>query len=374
MGMSMAPLIVPIAIVSAIGAALAASLVFAERVITNYGNVVLDINNGDKKITMRGGGSLLETLTTQKIFIPSACGGRGTCGYCKVRVLEGAGQLLPTEEPYMDDKERALGIRLSCQVKLRNDLKIEIPTELLTIKEYHCTCDEIIDCTYDIKQFRLKFLDGQQINYTPGQYVQVLAPLYEKSNEEVYRAYSISSDPEDKSAIELIVRRVPDGICTTYLFDYLKQGDSVKINGPYGQFYLRDTSAPIIFIAGGSGIAPIKCIVHHMKNTGNTRKSIFFFGVRTTADLFLDKEMTQFAADLPHFRFVPVVSQPESETDWKGTTGRVTDVAEAYLNEQKDASDYEGYLCGSPGMIESSIRVLTRFNIPEDRIYYDKFS
>jgi Na+-transporting NADH:ubiquinone oxidoreductase subunit F len=274
----------------------------------------------------------------------------------------------------MDDKERATGIRLSCQVKLRNDLKIEIPPELLAIKEYMCICDEIIDHTYDIKQFSLKFAEGQRMKYAPGQYVQVLAPRYEKSNEEVYRAYSISSNPMEEDHIELIVRRVPDGICTTYLFDYLKQGEGVMINGPYGHFYIRETERPMIFIAGGSGIAPIKCMLHHMKNERIARKAIFFFGVRTTADLFLNEEMTEFATDMPHFKFVPVVSQPDPEAGWQGTTGRVTDIARAYLTEQKDAGEYEGYLCGSPGMIESSISVLTEFNIPEDRIYYDKFS
>lgn len=366
--------LVPIAIVSGIGALLAASLVFAERVITNYGEVTLDINDGEKKITLKGGGSLLETLTAQKIFIPSACGGRGTCGYCKVRVIEGAGQLLPTEEPYMDEKERADGIRLSCQVKMRNDLKIKIPAELLAIKEYFCVCDRIVDYTYDIRQFRLKLPQGQTMKYTPGQYVQVLAPQYEKNREEVYRAYSISSDPQDTSAIELIVRRVPEGICTTYLFDYLKEGETVKINGPYGHFYLRDTNAPIIFIAGGSGIAPIKCMLHHMKNTGSDRKSVFFFGVRTTKDLFLIEEMTKIEGELKQFTFVPVVSQPEPESKWKSATGRVTDVAAAYLEKQSNASTYEGYLCGSPGMIESSIDVLKKFGITEDKIYYDKFS
>jgi Na+-transporting NADH:ubiquinone oxidoreductase subunit F len=370
----MALFIIPIAIVSIIGALLAATLVFAERVITNYGDVELDINNGEKKIILKGGGSLLETLTSQKIFIPSACGGRGTCGYCKVRVLEGAGQLLPTEEPYMDDTERATGMRLSCQVKLRNNLKIEIPTELLTIKEYICTCDEIIDYTYDIKQFKLKFQSGQGMQYTPGQYIQVLAPLYEKSSEEVYRAYSISSDPKNKDTLELIVRRVPDGICTTYLFDYLKRGDPVKINGPYGQFCLRDTATPIIFIAGGSGIAPIKCMLHHMANTNNKRKAIFFFGVRTKKDMFLRKEIKEFEKMLHQFTFVPVVSQPEPDAEWDGATGRVTDAAENYLKKQNDTAQYEGYLCGSPGMIESCIKVLTESNIPEEKIYYDKFS
>jgi Na+-transporting NADH:ubiquinone oxidoreductase subunit F len=274
----------------------------------------------------------------------------------------------------MDDEERAKGIRLSCQVKLRNDLKIEIPNELLAIKEYECVCDQIIDYTYDIKQFRLRFTEGQKMKYTPGQYVQVLAPRYEKSNEEVYRAYSISSDPKETDYIELIIRLVPEGICTTYMFEYLKKGAQIMINGPYGHFYLRDTDTPIIFIAGGSGIAPIKCMLHHMVNTNTTRKSIFFFGVRTTKDLFLVEEMRAFEKPLKDFKFIPVVSQPEPEASWQGATGRVTNVAEEYLKKQVDAAQYEGYLCGSPGMIESSVAILKKFNITEDRIYYDKFS
>lgn len=334
----------------------------------------IDINNGDKKFTVQGGGSLLETLNTQKIFIPSACGGRGTCAYCKVKVLEGAGTILPTEEPYMDKKERAEGIRLSCQVKVRNNLKIKIPEELLTIKEYICACEEIVDYTYDIKQFRLKPLDSQTVKYIPGQYIQLLAPVYGGSPEEVYRAYSISSDPADKNAIELIVRRVPGGICTTYLFDYLKEGNKVKINGPYGKFYLQETDAPIVFIAGGSGIAPIKSMLHHMKNTNNARKAIFFFGVRTTKDLFLVDEMKKFEKELPNFKFVPVVSKPEEGSGWDGTTGRITNVAEKYLKKQPDVKDYEGYLCGSPGMVESAVGVLTNLGLPEVKIYYDKFS
>ena len=365
---------IPIAIVSAISALLAGVLVFAERVITNYGDVQVDINGGEKRFTVRGGGTLLENLTQQKIFVPSACGGRGTCGYCKVKVVEGAGPLLPTEEPFMDGEERSTGIRLSCQIKMRNDLQIEIPEELLAIREYECVCDDIIDYTYDIKQFKLSFLDGQQMRYKPGQYVQLLSPQYEKSSEEVYRAYSISSDPADKDHIELIVRRVPDGICTTYLFDYLKKGDRVQINGPYGHFYLRETTAPIIFIAGGSGIAPIKCMLHHMQNTNNPRKSVFFFGVRSTKDIFLLDEMRTFESKLENFKFAPVVSQPEPEAKWQGDTGRVTTVALDYLKKQTDASQYEGYLCGSPGMIESSVKVLSELGIKEDKIYYDKFS
>jgi Na+-transporting NADH:ubiquinone oxidoreductase subunit F len=366
--------ILAVIIVSGVGGFLATLLVFAENKITNYGEVEVDINEGERKFTVKGGGTLLETLAGQKIFIPSACGGRGTCAYCKVKVLEGAGALLPTEEPYMTAHERKDDVRLACQVKVRNTLKIEIPADILSIREYQCQCDTIIDLTYDIKQFNLSLVESKQIDYTPGQYVQLIAPKYEKSSEEVSRAYSVSSDPADKTRIELIVRRVPEGICTTYLFDYLKKGDPVQINGPYGEFFLRDTEAFIIFIAGGSGIAPIKCMLHHMKNTNIKRKAIFFFGVRSMKDLFLVDEMKQFEKDLVDFTFVPVVSQPEEGTGWNGAVGRVTDVAAEFLKKMPALDKCEGYLCGSPGMINAAVELLASLGVPRDKHFYDKFA
>ncbi len=367
--------LISILVVSAVAAFLAALLVVAERFIANYGEVEIDINAGEKAFTAKGGNSLLETLKAQKIFIPSACGGRGTCAYCKVTVKEGAGPLLPTEEPYLDKEARAKGIRLSCQVKVRANLKIEIPSELFSIKEYEGVCERIIEYTYDTREFRIKLVDPPEIAFKAGQYVQFLAPSYKGSPEEVYRAYSISSDPVEKGFLELIVRRVQGGICTTYMFDYLKQSDKVRINGPYGEFFLRDTGSPIVFIAGGSGIAPIKSIIHNMVRNPEqkARKSVFFFGVRTLKDLYLVDQMSAFEKELPDYRFVPVVSEPESP-DWKGERGRVTDVVKKYLEAQPDVKDYEGYLCGSPGMIDSAIAVLTAAGIPLEKIYYDKFS
>ncbi|MGB3341669.1 MAG: 2Fe-2S iron-sulfur cluster binding domain-containing protein [bacterium] len=367
------PIVIAV-IISGISGFLAAILVFAERVISNYGEVELNINNGEKESIVRGGASLLEILVDQKLFIPSACGGRGTCGYCKVKVMEGGGPLLPTEEPFLDDTERAGGYRLSCQVKVRQPINIEIPAELLSIREYVCQCEKTKNYTYDIKEFNLKLIDPKEIKYKPGQYIQLLAPAYEGSPEEVYRAYSISSDPADNSKIELIVRRVPQGICTTYLFDHLKDGQELKINGPYGQFYLRETAAPIIFIAGGSGIAPIKSILHHMQNSGIKRKAVFFFGVNTTKDLFLVDEMKQFEKGIPDFEFIPVVAQPEEKSTWHGTTGWVTAAVEEFLKKAPDAGKYESYLCGSPGMIDATVKILRKYAIPEEKYYYDKFA
>jgi len=303
--------------------------------------------------------------------VPSACGGRGSCGYCKVHVLEGAGPLLPTEEPYLTPEEREQGQRLSCQVKVRNDLSIEIPRELLAVREYQCLCLDIQDLTYDIKQFRLELKEPTDISFIPGQYVQVLAPEYEGNKEEVYRAYSLSIDPKEKGCIELITRLLPNGICTSYLFNHLKVGDMVRINGPYGEFNLSDTEAPIIFVAGGSGMAPIKCMLHHMVNTNCSRPATYFFGVNTLRDIYFVDEMKAFESRLPNFRFLPVVAQPEEGSGWTGETGLVT---EALGRQIEDVSLCEAYLCGSPGMLNATIKVLTDQGMPEENIFYDKFS
>ncbi|MHC4693617.1 MAG: FAD-binding oxidoreductase [Planctomycetota bacterium] len=362
-------ILVAVAVVSLIGTGLAALLTICEHFIADYGPCQISIND-ERDFTVRGGRDLLSMLTAEKIFIPSACGGRGTCGLCKLKVLEGAGPLLPTEEPYLEKEERESNVRLGCQVKVRGDLKVEIPQELLAVQEYVCKCVEIIDLTHDIKQFRLELIEPTTMDYIPGQYIQLLTPVYEKNDEEVYRAYSISSDPAEKNAIELIIRFVPGGICTTYCFEYLKVGDEVKINGPYGDFRLSDRDAPIVFIAGGSGMAPIKCILHHMKNTDNKRKAVYYFGANEPGELLLLDLMREFENQLADFRFVPVVCEPEDSDVIGCEIGLVTHAVERDL---KNAAECEAYLCGSPGMINAVIKVLEGLGVSEEKIFYDKF-
>lgn len=366
----MTEIIISIIIISAVGAGLATILVIAELLIANYGECKIVIND-EETLSVQGGGSLLESLTAEKIFIPSACGGRGTCGYCKCKVHEGGGPLLPTEEPYLTPDETKNNVRLSCQVKVRNDLKIEIPKELLAVKEYHAVCAKISELTYDIREFTFELKDPAKMSFIPGQYVQLFTPKYGGNTEEVYRAYSIASDPAKDTIIQLIVRLVPNGICTTYCFEHLKEGDPVLLNGPYGEFHLTDTDAPIVFIAGGSGMAPIKCILHQMKNTANTRKATYYFGVNTEKDLFMLDTMKQFEQSLPNFKFVPVMSRPEHPDKWNGEKGLVTEAVERNVT---NADQSEAYLCGSPGMIDASIAVLKKLGMKESNIFYDKFS
>jgi Na+-transporting NADH:ubiquinone oxidoreductase subunit F len=362
--------LITVLIISSIAAALALMLVIAERFIANYGPCKITLN-GTREIVVQGGKPLLTALREEKIFIPSACGGRGTCGVCKVKVLDGAGLILPTETPFMTKEELAGKIRLSCQVKVRNDLAVEIPQELFNVREFAARCDKIEDLTYDMKRFRFALNEPKTMDFVAGQYVQLLCPKYKGSSEEVYRAYSIASDPQKNGSIDLIIRRVPNGICTTWCFDYLKEGDAVKLNGPYGEFWLSESEAPMVFVAGGSGMAPFVSILHLMQKTGNTRQAVYFFGGNTMRDLCLDDQMKDFEKALPNFTFVPVVSRPEEGSGWSGETGLVT---EAVKRRYTDLSSHEGYLCGSPGMIDAAAKVFTSLGMPENKIYYDKFA
>lgn len=363
--------LISVLVVSALGAVLAAILAVSERFLANYGPCEITINN-EKKITIEGGRNLLSTLSSEKIFVPSACGGRGTCGLCKLKIHEGGGLLLPTEEPFLDKKEKESSVRLSCQVKVREDMKIEIPEELFNIKEFTARCAEIRDLTHDIKFFRFELQEPSEIKFTPGQYIQLITPKYEKSKEEVSRAYSIASDPAKANIVDLIIRLVPNGICTTYCFEHLKEGDTMRMTGPYGDFRLTENESDMIFIAGGSGMAPFVSILHHMRNQGIQRKAGYYFGVNKVKEMFFVDEMRQFEKELENFRFVPVIFKPDEGESWDGERGLVT---EAVGRNEQNASQCEAYLCGSPGMIDASIKVLvSQLGMDENKIYYDKFA
>jgi len=364
-------LLISVGIVSGIAVFLALLMVIADATIANYGEIEIDINDGTKNLTVKGGQPLLKALTEQQIFIPSACGGRGSCGLCKVQVLKGGGQLLPTETPWLSDEERKDNVRLSCQFKAKEDIAIRIPEELFLVKQFTTKVEKMRDLTHDIKEVTLSLQDPPEISAKAGQFIQFQVPEYELTDEEVYRAYSMSSAPSDSRHIELEIRLVPNGICTTYVHNYLKEGDTVLVNGPYGDFYLRDTDADIICIAGGSGMAPIKSILLDMTDKGISRKTRYFFGARTQDDLFLQDEMQRLEGVLPDFEFIPALSEPKEGSNWDGETGLITDVVR---RRAENAENAEAYLCGSPGMIDACIKVLTELGMPEEKIYYDKFA
>jgi Na+-transporting NADH:ubiquinone oxidoreductase subunit F len=353
-----------------IGAIFAALLVFAEKKILDYGECHISINGGEKNLAIKGGGSLLSGLLENEIYIPSACGGRGSCAYCKVKVHSGGGPVSPVEEPYLSAEERKANVRLSCQVKIRGAMAIEIPRELFSIRRHKCRLIHKKQLTHDIVELRVELLSPPSISFLAGQYVQLESKEYEK-REKVIRAYSISSTPSDSSHLELVVRRVPNGICTTWVFDFLKEGDELHIAGPYGDFHLSDTSVPAIFIAGGSGMAPFWGMLRHMKEQGTKRKVTYFFGATAQRDLFYLDGLAKLEKELPDFRFVPCLSAEPQDSPWTGERGLVTTVAEKTI---PDMSQHEAYLCGSPGMIDACIKTLTSRGLPKDKIYYDKFS
>ncbi len=361
-------LLITIGISCGITGVLALLMVVADSTIANYGKCNIKINN-EKELEVQGGKSLLACLVEEGIFIPSACGGRGSCGFCKVKVNKGVGDFLPTELPWLSEDEKKQNIRLSCQVKVKNDFEIEIPEELFKIKQFETTVSSLKNLTHDIKEIRLQL--PENISFKAGQFIQFQVPEYELTDESVYRAYSVSSSPSEKDKLELEIRYVPNGICTTYVHKHLKEGDKVTINGPYGDFYLRDSQREIICIAGGSGMAPIKSILLDMMENGIDRKATYFFGARTEKDLFLVDKMKEIEKKLPNFKFVPVLSQPEEGSNWEGAKGLVTQEVEKYFSK---LDNHEAYLCGSPGMIDACVKVLTGLGMPEDLIFYDKFA
>ncbi len=351
--------------------ALAILVSAAERVLNNYGDCELDINDGQKKLVVQGGASLLSTLAGEGIFIPSACGGKATCGLCKVGILEGGGPILPTEEPFLSPEDRAGFLRLSCQTKVKSSMKLRIPEELFNIREYWGQVETITDMTYDIKRLVVKLPEGEQVAFKAGQYMQIYSKPYGKVREEVFRAYSISSRASEASHLEFIIRLVPGGLLTTYVHTVLQEGDQIRLSGPYGDFYLRGHCRELILIAGGSGLAPIRSLIYDVIEKGrDDLKMRFFFGANTVRDLYYLDEFARLEKEHPAFSFIPAVARAEASDGWTGETGLVTDV----LSRQVESGEgREAYLCGSPGMLDACIRILREKGFTDSTIYFDKF-
>jgi len=323
--------------------------------------------NSRVKLPVTGEDTALNFLSANKIFIPSACGGKATCGYCKVTVTSGGGNIKPTEEPYLSKEERERGVRLSCQVKVKENISIEIPESMMSAKEYKTVVEEVRDLTYDTKMVRFKLIDPAIMDFKAGQYAQLRVPGIE-----IIRAYSMSHDPKDQSHVEMIIRRVPGGQATTFVHDAMQVGDKITLTGPYGNFYLREeTNRDIICIAGGSGKAPIRSIMHYLRDKGMPRKVKYFFGAKTTKDLYYTEEFQNLETRFPNFKYIPALSGSTPEEKWDGETGLITQVIDRMNG---DLSQTEAYLCGSPGMINACVEVLRKHNIKEENIFYDKFS
>lgn len=355
----------PIILMCSILIVVAVLLVVADHFLGGKKDSKITINN-ELVVPVSGDGILLGCLAEKKIFIPSACGGKATCGHCKVTVLKGGGNVLPTEAVLLNAQEKQSGVRLACQVKVRDDIEISIPEHLLNVQEFTAKVVGLHDLTSDIIFLKLKLESPDTISFKPGQYVQIKVPGIE-----VFRAYSVASEPNQSDSIEFTIRLVPKGICSTYVHKALEIGDRVTFTGPYGDFFLQeDSDKNIIGIAGGCGMAPIRSIVHYLKEKNMPRNMIYFFGARSKKDLFYTEDFKKIEAEYPNFRYIPALSEPKPEDNWLGETGFIHQSVEKYI---ESAANSEAYLCGPPPMIDAAVKVLIQKGIKKENIYFDKF-
>jgi Na+-transporting NADH:ubiquinone oxidoreductase subunit F len=387
-------------------------LLFARNKLSPQGEVTLLIN--DQEHSVSPGSNLLSTLSGIGVYLPSACGGGGTCGMCRCQITEGGGSILPTETGFFTRKEQKDHFRLSCQVKIRENLKIKVPESVLGIKKWDCEVVSNRNVATFIKEFVVKLPEGETLNFNPGEYVQIYVPKNElrysefsipdeykrdwdkfkmwdlnlKNTEETFRAYSMANYPAEKNLIKLNIRiatppwdnvkkqflKVPTGICSSYIFS-LKEGDKVTVSGPYGDFHIKDTDGEMLYIGGGAGMAPLRSHIFHLFHTLKTnRKVSFWYGARSLREVFYEEEFKAIEREFPNFKFNLALSEPIPEDNWKGLTGFIHKVLlDNYLSKHDEPEDVEYYFCGPPVMNNAVVKMLDDLGVPEENISFDDF-
>ena len=373
------------------------------------GDVVITVN-GEQQIKTSAGGRLLGTLADAGIFVPSACGGGGTCGQCRVKVKSGGGALLPTEESLISKREAAEGERLGCQVAVTQDIAIEISEDIFGVKKWECTVRSNDNVATFIKELVLELPPGELLDFKAGGYIQIECPPHElkysdfdigekyrpdwvkydlfalesKVTEPTMRAYSMASYPEEKDIIMLNVRiatpppgkegKVPTGIMSSYIFN-LKPGDTVTVSGPYGEFLARDTDNEMVFIGGGAGMAPMRShIFDQLKRLHSKRKISFWYGARSLREAFYQDEFDELAEKNDNFNWNLALSDPMPEDNWTGPVGFIhTVLFENYLKDHPAPEDCEYYLCGPPMMNAAVLRLLEDLGVEKENILFDDF-
>lgn len=406
----MTTILLGVAMFTLVIVALVAVLMVARARLVSTGEVTITINDDpDKAITTQAGSNLLGTLGNNKIFIPSACGGKGSCGVCTVEVEEGGGALLPTEEGHISRAEARDGVRLSCQVKVKNDMKIQLPAEVFDVKRWTCKVRSNHNVATFIKELILELPEGEEVPFRAGGYIQIEAPPHEvaykdfdiepeyrdawdnfnmwqyvsKVDEPVTRAYSMANYPDEKGIILLNVRvasppprnpDVPPGKMSSYLFN-LKPGDEVTISGPFGEFFAKDTDAEMLFIGGGAGMAPMRShIFDQLKRIEASRKISFWYGARSKREAFYEDHFDKLAEEHDNFDWYLAMSEPQPEDDWDGYTGFIHQVTlDNYLKDHPAPEDVEYYLCGPPMMLKACMDMLDSLGVEPENILYDDF-
>ena len=390
--------------------ALVTVLLAAKARLVSGGEVRIVINDDpDKTIVARGGGTLLGTLADHKIFVPSACGGKGSCGVCKVEVCEGGGALLPTEAGHVSRGEARSGVRLSCQVKLRDDMKIHLDEEIFGVRQWECTVRSNDNVATFIKELVLELPPGESVPFRAGGYIQINCPphvvnyadidvperfrddwdafklwdLRSTVTEPVQRAYSMANYPLEEGVIKLKVRiatppprtqGLPPGIMSSYVFN-LKPGDKVTISGPYGDFFAKDTDNEMCFIGGGAGMAPMRShIFDQFRRLATHRKVTFWYGARSLREAFYVEDFDAIQREFPNFTWHLALSDPKPEDNWTGYTGFIHQVLyEQYLATHPAPEDIEYYLCGPPMMLQACMGMLEDLGVERENIAFDDF-
>ena len=365
-----------ITVLACTSGSLALLLLLAERFLADYGECRVQVRavDGDrvgdgpeKEFVVRGGGKLLDALLEERIFIPSACGGQGTCGFCKVLVLAGGGPVLPTELPHLTDDDMRQGARLACQIKIKEDMRLGIRRDFLSVREYRAVVTAARMLTHDTREIRMRLEDPATLDFRAGQYIQVRVP---DGAELVMRAYSLCNPPERNTEAELLVRLIPGGPASTYLHR-VREGEEVVFTGPYGEFVLDpDPAAEIVCVGGGCGMAPMRSIVRYLAAACPDRACRLFFGARSADDLLYRDDLEQLAARMPNLRVVFALSEPRRADDWDGETGFIHEAVERHL---ASGTKRQAFLCGPAPMIKATRGVLTGKGVSAEDIYADEF-
>ena len=388
---------------------LVSMLMLAAKKLVPQGFATLDINEGNREIEVKPGASLLSALATEKIFLPSACGGGGTCAMCKCKVLEGGGELLPTEAGQVTKAEAKEGVRLACQLKVKEDMKLDIEPEILDIKKYECTVRSNDNVATFIKELVVELPDGEKLDFRAGGYIQIDVPSYKglsyknfdigdeykadwdkfnvwdnvaNNEEDCYRAYSMANFPLEDDIIMLNIRicspppgtSYPPGICSSYVFD-LKPGDKITISGPYGEFFAQETEREMCFIGGGAGMAPMRSHIYdQLKRIGSDRKITFWYGGRSLTELFYMDEFRALEKEFPNFSLHIALSDPLPEDNWEGLTGFIHNVVlNEYLDKHEDPTEIEYYLCGPPIMLKCVKDMTHDLGVEPEMVLADDF-
>ncbi len=394
---------------------LSIALVIAAKKLVQSGPVKITVNDdGDKSLDVEAGSTLLSTLSGNGVLLPSACGGGGTCGVCKCKVLDGGGDLLPTEESHISRKEARDDWRLACQVKVKQDMKIEVPAEVFNIKKWECEVVSNGNVATFIKEFVVRLPEGENLDFESGGYIQIECPPYEipfkgmdvdeeyrdewdkfglwglttVNREHITRAYSMANHPAEGNIVMLNIRiatppwdrgknafmSVEPGIMSSYIFSR-KPGDKVTISGPYGEFFIQETEREMVYVGGGAGMAPLRSHIFHLFHTLKTgRKVSYWYGARSKREIFYEDQFRKIEAEFPNFKFNIALSEPSPEDNWEGMKGFIHQVLlDEYLGKHQAPEDIEYYMCGPPMMNSAVEKMLDDLGVEPEMIRFDDF-